>query len=145
MWRRRTSYSFERDRAERPIWRKVSTGALCRARTRVGGWGQGGQAFHVAEERGGAQRAIASHFARDRWPANFQIQTLTGPQRTYIIEERKGQGAKPKTVTTSSPPLPAPHRRLRRSFPPRQGEKTALGRFLGEKRSTRGNFTLVQL
>ena len=62
----------------------------------------------------------------------------------YIIEERKGQGAKPKTVKTASPPLPAPHRRLRRPFPPRQGEKTALGRFWGEKRPTRGNFTLVQ-
>ena len=63
----------------------------------------------------------------------------------YIIEERKGQGAKPKTVKTASPPLSAPHRRLRRPFPPRQGEKTALGRFLGEKIPTRGNFTLVQL
>jgi hypothetical protein len=68
-----------------------------------------------------------------------------GNPRTYIIEERKGQGAKPKTVKTASPPLSAPHRRLRRPFPPRQGEKTALGRFLGEKIPTRGNFTLVQL
>jgi hypothetical protein len=57
------------------------------------------------------------------------------PSRTYfyIIGERKGQGAKPKTVKTASPPFHAPHRRPRRPFPPRQGEKTALARFLGEK------------
>jgi hypothetical protein len=34
--------------------------------------------------------------------------------RSYIMEERKGQGAKPKTVKTASPPLPAPHKRLRK-------------------------------
>ena len=60
------------------------------------------------------------------------------PRRTYIIEERKGQGAKPKTVKTASPPLPAPHRRLRRPFPPRQGEKT--GAVFGRKKTDQGQF-----
>ena len=60
--------------------------------------------------------------------------------RTYIIEERKGQGAKPETVKTASPPLSAPHRRLRRPFPPRRGEKTAMGRFWGEKKTDQGQF-----
>ena len=80
--------------------------------------------------------------ATNRWE---RLPDLPYHIRTYIIEERKGQGAKPKTVKTASPPLSAPHKRLRRPFPPRRGEKTALGRFWGEKRPTRGNFTLVQL
>jgi hypothetical protein len=60
--------------------------------------------------------------------------------RTYIIEERKGQGAKPKTVKNGVAPAPRPAQAPQKAFSAAPGRENGPGAVFGRKNTDQGQF-----